>query len=318
VPSLLDPSTDVVARLRAMASEITLQVVAPTGPVDAEVARAAGVFRHVDRTCTRFDDRSDLMRANAAGDDFVRIDRVCFMALTEAYAAHQRTLGRFDPRVLDDLVRLGYRRSMTREQPHAAQDAYVARSALPPWLPRFRHATQEVAVGPDPVDLGGIGKGLAVRWASAQLRQSGLDNHLVEAGGDLYCSGAPSDGEHWSVAVEHPSRSEPAAVLGISDRAVATSSVRIRSWQVGAHPVHHLIDPTTGLPGGAGLVAVTVVDDDPATAEVWSKTLFLAGLAGVATSAAFHGVAALWIDLEGRPGWSPAMAPYLVWTAERR
>jgi thiamine biosynthesis lipoprotein len=301
-----------------MASEITLRVSAPSTDADAAVARAARVFVDVDRTCTRFDERSDLMRANAAAEDFTAVDRYCFIALTEAHAAHQRTLGRFDPRVLDDLVRLGYRLSMTREQPYAGPAAYAARPARAPWRPRFRRATSEVAVGPDPIDLGGIGKGLAVRWASAELRDAGLDRHLVEAGGDLYCAGAPEDADHWSVAVEHPTHDDPAAVLGVSDRAVATSSVRIRSWQVGEHPVHHLIDPTRGLPGGAGLVSVTVVDDDPATAEVWSKTLFLAGLAGVATSAAFQGVAALWVDTQGRTDWSPAMAPYLIWTGGSR
>lgn len=52
--------------------------------------------------------------------------------------------------------------------------------------------------------------------------------------------------------------------------------------------MHHLIDPTTGRPGGTGLLSVTTVASDPATAEVWSKCLFLQGADNIAEAAASH------------------------------
>jgi FAD:protein FMN transferase len=78
--------------------------------------------------------------------------------------------------------------------------------------------------------------------------------------------------------------------------------------------VHHLISPTDGLPGGAGLAAVTVVDSDPAEAEVWSKVLFLSGRDGIRTATAFHGLAALWVASDGELAWSEPMADRLAWT----
>ena len=308
--------TELIAETSAMASRITVRLVSADQPLDAhrQLSDALEVFHAVDRTCTRFNPDSDLMRANAGGTEWVQVAAYCFDAVVEAYAAYRRTLGRFDPRVLDDLVRLGYDRSLKHAAPsYRDAGALLPRQQLPEWRPQFRRDTHELQVGPVPIDLGGIGKGLAVRWAAQHLSRG--SGYLVEAGGDCVCHGRTAEGTPWRVGVEDPDDpTQPIAVLEVEDAAVATSSVRIRSWQIAGHDVHHLIDPQTGQPGGIGLSAVTVIDSDPAAAEVASKTLFLAGRRGVRTSAEHLGLAALWIDDNGVLGWSPALAPSLVWS----
>ena len=104
-------------------------------------------------------------------------------------------------------------------------------------------------------------------------------------------------------------------MLRLTDRAVATSSIRLRRWRVGDRPVHHLIDPRTGEPAAADLLAVTVVADDPALAEVWSKALFVAGRTEVRSVAQDHRLAALWVRSDGRVAMSRAMRPYVIWEA---
>ena len=75
---------------------------------------------------------------------------------------------------------------------------------------------------------------------------------------------------------------EEIAIIAVDGGAVCTSSIAVHAWTAAnGRPVHHLVDPRTGEPGGAGLVSVTVAGPDPAWAEVWSKTLFLAGAAGI-------------------------------------
>ncbi len=317
------PRTDIVAgevfgRVMAMASEIRVRAV--TRGVDPKtlhpvVDAALDVFRVVQVACTRFDPDSPLMQANARPDDWVRVHRVCLAALTEAHRAYVTTAGRFDPRVLDDLVRLGYARSMRTGVPAEidAPEALCGRSPLPEWRPAFRDETSEVRLGGHPVDLGGIGKGLAVRWCAARLLHE-VEDFLVEAGGDCYCAGRAPDGAPWHIAVEDPAGGDqPVAVLALTDLACATSSVRVRRWRVAGGVVHHLVDPRTGLPGGAGLQSVTVVDPDPANAEVWSKALFLSGVRDIAADAERRRVAALWVTDDATPGFSPAMSRYVVW-----
>ena len=88
-------------------------------------------------------------------------------------------------------------------------------------------------------------------------------------GGDLVAWGhGPESPEvQWRVGIEDPAEGtdRPVAVIELTDGAVATSSTAVRHWMSpdGAL-VHHLIDPRTGDPGGAGLLAVTVRYSDPA------------------------------------------------------
>ena len=81
--------------------------------------------------------------------------------------------------------------------------------------------------------------------------------------------------------------------------------------------MHHLIDPRTGAPGGAALLAVTVVGPDPAAAEVWSKALFLCGLDGIAEQAEVHELAALWVSADGHLRSSATVDPLVIWRADR-
>ncbi|HET6811632.1 MAG TPA: FAD:protein FMN transferase [Acidimicrobiales bacterium] len=316
----------VTGRVRAMACDVTARIpgAAGAGTVDA-VTDALGVFVEVEQACTRFDPASPLMLANAHGLGWAPVPGVCFDALTEAYRAHLSTDGAFDPRVLTDLVTMGYDSSLrfggdAVSAPEPGDGGDLGPGPIPGgtgrvgrWQPRFRPSDRSVQVGPRPVDLGGIGKGLAVRWAAERLSAAGADL-LVDAGGDCWCGGRALGGEPWLVGVEDPGGGEvPLAVLGLSDRACATSSVRVRRWRTAGREVHHLVDPSTGRPGGEGLAAVTVVGPDPAEAEVWAKALFLAGTSGIAGRAEAGGLAALWVDADGRVGATPAMERWIVW-----
>ena len=313
----VEPLEDaIVATSRAMASSVTISV--PRAKrredhVDALLRRALRVFEDVEVACTRFDPSSPLMRTNESPERWHRVPAVLYRALHEAYGAYERTAGMFDPRVIGTLVALGYDESLRFEGDDIRVEPRAGATARrTPWRPRFRAHKCDVWLG-DAVELGGIGKGLAVRWASEQLAAR-LDDYLIDAGGDCYLAGRAPDGQPWRVGVEDPSgASTPVAVLALSDRAVATSSIRLRNWRVGGQRAHHLIDPRTGTPGGDGLVAVTVVGGDTAEAEVETKVLFLAGRDEIAAVAASRGVAALWCDVDGRVTINEAMRPFVIW-----
>lgn len=305
---------------RAMGTQITVRL-APGGRGADETDRARaveealGVFRDVEASCTRFDPESPLMQANNRPDDWHKVPKVCFDALVEAWTAYNESGGRFEPRVLTDLVALGYDRSFPFDTSAVttAVSAPRRRLSLPPWRPRFRHGRGEVCLGGLPVDLGGIGKGLAVRWASEDLRPVAPD-HVVNAGGDCYCAGLAPDGEPWRVGIEDPMGGpDPVVVVALSDNASTTSSTRVRQWTAGGVPVHHLIDARSGLPGGHGLAAVTVIAPDPASAEMWSKVLFLTGQENIASETARRSLAACWVGLDGIVDMSLAMERFVVW-----
>lgn len=316
----IEITPELVETFRAMACDITLRVVAPSAGTRAALAQARAVFDAVERACTRFDPASPLMRANAAPGLWHQVPTELYDALMAAYAAHRLTEGSFDPRVLRTLEAFGYDRSLPfAAGPVTTEDRtpdLAPAGHVEAWEPEFDEARQMVRLGSEPVDLGGIGKGLAVRWAAERLAGRAR-SFLVEAGGDFYLSGTGPESSGWRIGVEDPrGGTEPVAVLQLSDAACATSSIRLRQWRSGERRVHHLIDPRTAAPGGSGLLSVTVVGPDPASAEVWSKSLFLCGLEDVARQAEVHGLAALWIGVDGELGTSSTVDPFVIWRAD--
>jgi thiamine biosynthesis lipoprotein len=313
ISSVVQP--DAAVRFRAMATDVNFRVVEPAPSATAALARAEDLFHRVERACTRFDEDSPLMLANAFPREWHVVPDVLYAAVSEAARAHRATDGSFDPRVLRTLTAYGYDQSL----PFSAGGVDVEGGADVPvaargaWRPGLDAARAAVRIGRDPIDLGGIGKGLAVRWAAAELADAGR-GFLIEAGGDCYASGAGPDADGWRIGVEDPTGNPvPLAVLDATDTGVATSSIRLRKWRAGGKTVHHLIDPRTGEAAETGLLAVTVLGPDPAWAEVWSKSLFLAGRGSMRHLADDKGLAALWVDEDGFVGTSQAMKPRILW-----
>jgi thiamine biosynthesis lipoprotein len=298
-----------------MASAVTLQAPDHRPAMQQAVERAWAVLKAVEATCSRFDTHSALTRLNGSPHRWHRVPDVLFDALTESHQAYVATAGAFDPRVHDTLVALGYDRSFLLGPGPVTASPGAGKGLADMWRPSFIRSLRLARVGCHRLDLGGIGKGLALRWAAAQIRDTTPD-FLLEAGGDCYASGSPETGSAWRIGVESPiGGTSLVAVLEVRDTAVATSSIRIRRWRDGDQVFHHLIDPRTGKPAGGELASVTVVLPDAARAEVWSKASFLAGGDHINSFTTDHGVPALWVDHGGGVRSNRLMAPHLIWTS---
>ncbi|MDP4715861.1 MAG: FAD:protein FMN transferase [Candidatus Nanopelagicales bacterium] len=313
-------SNEIGHTFTAMASTITVRVIDPTAEAAAAIEMVEQTFRDVERACTRFDPSSDLMRANARPDEWTVVAPECFEALRLAHAAHVHTSGAFDPRVLRTLTSLGYDRSLGFAKGNVVTDGRIEKHAFAEWTPEFDVATSGVRLGADPIDLGGIGKGYAVRRGIGVLAGVGRAA-LVEAGGDLATYGCgpdrhPGEARAWRAAVEDPHGGDaPIAILDVSDMAAATSSLRLRRWLASGREVHHIIDPRTSAPSTSDLVAVTVIAADPAWAEIWTKACFLEGSAGVDALVERESLAAYWVDAQGHARASAAMRGRILWEA---
>jgi thiamine biosynthesis lipoprotein len=152
------------------------------------------------------------------------------------------------------------------------------------------------------ISLGGIAKGYAIDRAAAILLESGLDDFLAQAGGDLYVRGHRADGSPWIAAVRDPRGPDGAyfAVMPVVDHAFSTAGDYERSFVAGGKRYHHIIDPRTGYPATASR-SVTIYAKDALTADALDDAVFILGPAkGLELVDSIEDAGAIIVDAENR------------------
>lgn len=274
---------------RAMNTEIA--VLSPTaGRVfEDAVEKTREIFDRVESHLSRFRPDSELSVLNRSGGTSLAVSPLLFHAISTAIAAAHSTDGLFDPTILPALEAAGYDRSFER----ISAGTVTRETAV---LPNYRtvmldDASWTVRLEPGQrLDLGGIGKGLAVDLALEAT--AFLPDRCINAGGDIAVRGTPDMDTGWTVELEDPGIDAAATVL-VHDAAVATSTIRKRRWSTGDEERHHLIDPRTGRSSESPFRTVTVVAVACAQADVAAKTALLMGESGIAflEERGLHGIA---------------------------
>jgi FAD:protein FMN transferase len=183
----------------------------------------------------------------------------------------EATAGRVTPLVGRTLEALGY------------DAAYRLRAAddiprVPAWDAAIAWDGEYLdVVKPVVLDVGAAGKGYLVDLVSDLLADAGIDEHIVDASGDLRSRGVPM-----RIALEHPL--DPRKAVGIAelvDGAFCASATTRRAWGDG---LHHVIDPLTGLPA-RGVLATWVLAPTALVADGIATALFFDPDAGFVTRA---------------------------------
>ena len=129
------------------------------------------------------------------------------------------------------------------------------------------------------IELGGIAKGYAVDEATRMLREEGINNALVNLGGDIYALGKRYDGKPWTVGIQDPEQSSKLiASLPLTDQSIVTSGDYERYFMEDGVRYHHIIDPETGYPVRNELRSVTIISDLAIDGDVLSTAVFILGL----------------------------------------
>jgi thiamine biosynthesis lipoprotein len=127
------------------------------------------------------------------------------------------------------------------------------------------------------ISLGGIAKGYAVDRAVAVLRKLGFKDAIVQAGGDLMCSGSRG-GAPWTAGIRDPrgGRADVFAVMRLVDHAFSTAGDYERYFILNGKRYHHIIDPKTGWPATRSR-SVTIYAPNALLADALDDAVFILG-----------------------------------------
>lgn len=134
------------------------------------------------------------------------------------------------------------------------------------------------------LDCSAIAKGYGSDVVARFLRGKGVENFMVEIGGEIVTSGISEKRLPWKIGVIKPSddslnvNQELQTVLNVTDKAMATSGNYRRFYYKNGKKYAHTIDPKTGYPVQHNILSSTVLADDCATADAYATSFMVMGL----------------------------------------
>ena len=270
----------VAQRFLAFNTAITFQAFAPEQACLSAFGRVREEARRFERLFSRTLPHSDISRLNRAKGAPVEISRDTADLLGCALSYCADSDGRFDITMGAAVQLWDLRRAIIPSQDELREAVtHVDWRGVRVWGADERHFAQLV----DPqaaVDVGGIAKGwIADRFTNA-LVEAGLENFLINLGGNVIAHGEKPGGAAWNIGIRDP-RNEGAIVgaVPLRDASAVTSGIYERCCEVDGMFYHHILSPETGMPVETDVAGVTVVADRSIDAEGYSTTLLALGTA---------------------------------------
>ena len=244
-----------------MGTEVSIRLLAEDAAQGQKAAAAAFArIKEIEKLMSNFIEESEVCRLNDVAGVFpLEVSRETYRVLARSREISRTTEGAFDITV-GPFLKL-WKKGAREGQAPSPEALEEAKGLVGFARVKLFAEEQEVLLerrGME-IDLGGIAKGDAVDEAVRALREHGVENALVDAGGDVYCLGRNREGIPWRVGIKDPLGSkEYLGVLSLENKAVATSGDYERFYEIGGKIYSHIIDPRTGRPVSVA-VSVTVI-----------------------------------------------------------
>ena len=134
------------------------------------------------------------------------------------------------------------------------------------------------------LDCSAIAKGYAVDVVAQLLDRKGIQNYMVDIGGEVDVHGKNPNGELWRIGINKPTddslsvNQDLQTVLSISEVGIATSGNYRNYYYRDGKKYAHTIEPRTGYPVQHSILSATVVARDCMSADAYATSFMVIGL----------------------------------------
>lgn len=228
------------------------------------------IFHAVDMSVNLWVDSSIISKVNR--NEEVTLDSIFINNFNIAQEAAQLSDGYFDPTISPIVAAWGF--------------SYKTGDSITPQLIdslkqlvdyRKIRIENEKIVKENPsiqLDFNAIAQGYTSDLIAHFLESRGIENYLVDTGGEIMARGEKPDGKPWIVGIEKPAEnwdSEQVVQtrIALRDKGLVTSGSTRKYVERNGKRYSHCIDPKTGYPVEHQLLSVTVLADN----SVWADAL---------------------------------------------
>ena len=284
----------------SMGTSYTVKWVNKEGRSRPDVAKGvAAELSRVEGSMSTYMDASDLSGFNGAEvNQWHAIPAEMASLVAQSLALSKQTHGAFDITIgpLVDLWGFG---------PDPMPEKIPTQDALDALRPVVGYQLLQVRQQPpamlkraaSAIDLSAIAKGYGVDAVALWLEAHGINNYLVEVGGELRAHGLKLDGSLWRIAIENPTLGAQSIyqVVKVNNMAVATSGNYRNYYEQDGVRYSHTLNPSTLRPVTHNLASVTVIDASAARADALATALMVMGGEDGVNWATMHQVPAYFI-----------------------
>lgn len=133
------------------------------------------------------------------------------------------------------------------------------------------------------VDFNAIAQGYSADLIGKMLESKGIEDYLIDVGGEVLAKGSKPGNKMWRVGIEKPTETaddarEVTEVVKLKDKALATSGNYRRFFMKDGIKYAHTIDPKTGFPVNHTVLSVSVLANDCMTADAYATAFMVMGL----------------------------------------
>jgi len=225
---------------------------------------------------------SEVSRFNQSAEtEWFPVSKETATVVIEALHVYELSEGAFDITVgpLVDLWGFGSQKKERKIPSHSSIESALEKTGSKHLRARLSPPALKKEIREIQIDLSAIAKGYAVDSVAESLVELGMNDYLVDIGGEMLAGGQKADSTPWKIAIESPTadKREIEKVMGLENQSIATSGDYRNYFEVEGQRYSHEIDPRTGQPIGHRLVSVSVLTSSCMRADALATALIVMG-----------------------------------------
>ncbi len=229
------------------------------------------VLAVIDRSMSLYLPQSLISRFNHADHEELVLDPHMERVVRRAMQVHRRSKGAFDITVKPLVSLWGFGAERIAKLPTQTEiDSvlqFVGMDKLRLRKNKLRKTDKRTAI-----DLNGIAQGYTVDVLAELLEGYGIENYLVELGGEIRSKGYKAAKQPFEIAIERPEGAQSSRfVLQLIDKSVTTSGNYRKVFGYQGKKIHHHINPKDGYPLQNNVASVTVVAPTAMDADAYDN-----------------------------------------------
>lgn len=233
----------------------------------------------IDNSLSTYNKKSTITRFNNA-DSVCEVDKMFMDVFNRSKEVYLETDGAFDPTVAHLVNAWGFGFKNIANTDSTTIDSLLK-------FVNFDAITIEknTAIKTNKnlmLDFNAIAQGYSVDVIANFLADKGIENYMVEIGGEVKARGKNKDQKLWRIGIDKPIENQTErtleAVANLNNKALATSGNYRKFYEKDGIKYSHTLNPKTGYPVHHSLLSATVITDNCALADAYATVFMVVGL----------------------------------------